>query len=556
MKKALLVILLPLLVCAVIFGGGRSEPRPAAGGTAAGAATYTRAPAEQLRASIPQLNPSPDSPALPLTKEKVTFSVMARLHALATDLTTVPLLQKMEDETNIHLEGGYISPSAWNERKNLALAGGRIPDMFLSGLTKADVVSYGSQGMFIPLNDLIDKNAPNIKALYAAYPYFQAECVAPDGNQYYIKGINGLPFRESGCNMFINTAWLAKLGLSVPKTYDEYYEVLKAFKTRDPNGNGQADEIPLSCIYDDGMDYNMLFNLFGGWGFVMGRDYLSVDENGRIFLAPTHRNFPEALKYFNRLYREGLLDQEVFTQKNADLAAKGRSSTAILGSYPDWFGDPVVGAERFNSDYDVMEPMQGPYSRSWRRISGFGSGASAVITSACKDPALAMMWLDYCYRPEISMQLSRGAIGDVLELRNGVYYSKDPPQGMSDDEFRIRYTTDMAFAWALTPEILENMQLPLSFDRKIKKFFPANRPYLPEKFIPDLMYSKDESDELAIYSTDIQSYIDKTMPQFITGQLDIDSGMAGFLTQLERMGASKYVAIHQASYDRYAAAQK
>ena len=167
-----------------------------------------------------------------------------------------------------------------------------------------------------------------------------------------------------------------------------------------------------------------------------------------------------------------------------------------------------------------------------------------------------MMWLDYCFRPEMSLQLSRGQIGEVLELRNGVYFSKDPPQGMSDDEFRIKYATDFTYPWALTPEILQNVQLPLSFDRKIKVFFPANKPYLPEKYIPDLMFTKAETDENSLYAADIRSYIDKTLSQFITGQLDIDREMPGFLSQLERMGASKYVAVWQGSYDRYAAAHK
>ena len=553
MKRTLFLILLPFLVCAVTFATGRSEP---AAGTTGGTSSYTRASAEQIRASIPQLNAHPDSPALPLTQQRVTFTVMGQMHAQATDIASIPLVRKMEEETNIRIEGGFFSPSAWNERKNLALAGGMLPDMFLSGLNKNDVVTYGSQGMFIPLNNLIENYGPNIRAMYALYPDFQAECVAPDGNQYYIKGMNGLPFRESGCNLFINTTWLRNLGLKMPTTYDEFYEVLKAFKTRDPNGNGIADEIPFSCIFDGGMDYNMLYWFFSGWGFTMGRDYLSVDENGKIFLAPTHRYFAEALKFFRKLYAEGLMDQEVFTQRTADLNAKGRASTAVLGSYPDWFGDTIVGVERFNDHYNVVEPLQGPHSRLWRRISGFGSGASAVITSACKDPALAMMWLDYCFRPEMSLQLSRGQIGEVLELRNGVYYSKDPPQGMSDDEFRIRYATDFTYPWALTPEILQNVVLPLSFDRKIKVFYPANRPYLPSKYIPDLMFTKDETDENALYAADLRSYIDKTVSQFITGQLDIDREMPAFLAQLERMGASRWVAVWQRSYDRYAAAQK
>jgi putative aldouronate transport system substrate-binding protein len=556
MNKRMVFFLVFVLVLGVFITGTCSRQPSGSAASAGAAVNAASAPKEQLQAAIPQLNPSPDSPALPLAKEKTKLTVLARMHALSTDLAALPLLQKMEEETNVVLEGGYVSPSAWNERKNLILAGGQLPDVILSGLNKADIVTYGSQGMFIPLNDLIDKYAPNIKALYAKYPQFQAECVAPDGNQYYIKGINGLPFRESGCNLFINTNWLNKLGLAKPTTYDEFYNVLKAFKTRDPNGNGLADEIPFSAIFANGMDYNMLFNLFSGWGFTMGGDYMTVDANGRILLAPMHPNFPEALKYFNKLYKEGLIDQEIFTLTNANLTAKGKSSVPVLGSYPDWFGDPVVGSERFNQEYDVLEPMQGPYSRLWRRVSGFGSGGTAVITSSCQDPELAIKWIDYCYRPEISLQLSRGQIGEVLELRDGTFYSKPAPQGMSDDEFRLKYCPDLAFSWALTPEILQYVQLPLSFDRKIKKFFPANKPYLPEKYIPDLMYSKEESDEMSFYAADIQSYINKTVPQFITGQLDIDANTKDFVNQLEKMGALKYAAVIQASYDRYVAAQK
>ena len=44
--------------------------------------------------------------------------------------------------------------------------------------------------------------------------------------------------------IYINNNWLTKLGLPIPKTVDELQTTLKAFKTQDPNGNGQADEIP------------------------------------------------------------------------------------------------------------------------------------------------------------------------------------------------------------------------------------------------------------------------------------------------------------------------
>ena len=51
--------------------------------------------------------------------------------------------------------------------------------------------------------------------------------------------------RKYGRAFWIRTDWLDKLGLEVLQTVEEYEIVLRAFKTQDPNGNGEADEIPL-----------------------------------------------------------------------------------------------------------------------------------------------------------------------------------------------------------------------------------------------------------------------------------------------------------------------
>ena len=68
----------------------------------------------------------------------------------------------------------------------------------------------------------------------------------PDGHIYTLPGKK--PLRPKGCDTpFINKAWLDRLGLEMPTTVDEWYEVLKAFKEQDANGNGDPnDEIPLT----------------------------------------------------------------------------------------------------------------------------------------------------------------------------------------------------------------------------------------------------------------------------------------------------------------------
>ncbi len=83
--------------------------------------------------------------------------------------------------------------------------------------------------------------------MFKAKSFFYKDLItAPDGNIYALPQVNECYHCMYQQRMWIYKPWLDKLGLKMPTTTDEFYEVLKAFKTKDPNGNGKADEIPLS----------------------------------------------------------------------------------------------------------------------------------------------------------------------------------------------------------------------------------------------------------------------------------------------------------------------
>ena len=76
---------------------------------------------------------------------------------------------------------------------------------------------------------------------------------APDGHIYSFPWIEELGAGKESIHSvndfpWINVEWLNKLGLKMPTTTEELKQVLIAFKTKDPNGNGKADEIPMSFI--------------------------------------------------------------------------------------------------------------------------------------------------------------------------------------------------------------------------------------------------------------------------------------------------------------------
>ena len=108
-------------------------------------------------------------------------------------------------------------------------------------MLKDDFIRYGMEGAFLPLDDLIAEHAPNIKKFFDEHPDLRQAITAADGNIYFIPYVPDGDFARA---WFIRQDWLDKLGLKVPQNVDELHDVLTAFRDKDPNGNGQKDEIP------------------------------------------------------------------------------------------------------------------------------------------------------------------------------------------------------------------------------------------------------------------------------------------------------------------------
>ena len=123
----------------------------------------------------------------------------------------------------------------------LAVAAKNIPDVVYDW-TQENFNKYGMQGALIPLNDLIEKFAPNYKKFLEENPAVKYFSTASDGNIYFV------PFVADGdpsTGWFIRQDWLDKLGMKAPTTVYEFYKTMVAFRDKYPNGNGKKDEIQI-----------------------------------------------------------------------------------------------------------------------------------------------------------------------------------------------------------------------------------------------------------------------------------------------------------------------
>ena len=101
---------------------------------------------------------------------------------------------------------------------------------------------------------------------------------------------------------------------------DQLTEVLRRFRSDDPNGNGLQDEIPLEFTFDD--NTTGIYNLFSFFGLPLNEDYVYVDNTGNVRFAPEEDAFFETLTWLHDLYLEGLLDIDFISQGSSIWAAK------------------------------------------------------------------------------------------------------------------------------------------------------------------------------------------------------------------------------------------
>src|SRR5699024_10519726 len=276
-----------------------------------------------------------------------------------------------------------------------------------------DKLKYADDGIIISVEDLIDDYMPNLKRILDQRPEYREWITAPDGHIYSFPWIEELGndnerIQVVGGLPWINVEWLDNLGLDMPTTTEELKDVLVAFKEEDPNGNGEADEIPIGTIINDG-DQDPLI-LLGAFGLGDTPDHTVVTEDGEVLFTVQEEEYKEQINYLHELYDLGLIDEEAFEQDWDKFIAKG--SDDLYGLYFTWDKGNVSGME---DNYQLLPPLEGPSGEKNVVQQNGGVGfdrGRMVITSANKNLELTAKWIDQLYDPHQSVQNNWGTYGD------------------------------------------------------------------------------------------------------------------------------------------------
>ena len=576
-------------------------------------ATACSSGGEGGEASTPAVDPATGEVDLNV-KRDIRITIGA--NTLITDYNDNWLTQKLEEDLNcdITMETLPAGDDGLSKLQLMINGGGDLPDVFSTGINSALTYQYGSGGTFIALNDYFEneKIMPNWNAIESEEDKttMLSTITSADGNIYTLSKFEPETWNMNPYRMYINQKWLDNLGLEMPTTTDELRDVLQAFREKDPNGNGQTDEIPLLTNYVDSGNYgcNVLLPLINSFVYCSGNmSSLSLSEDGKTVIAPQVTDgWKEAMKYFKSLYDVGgiLPDGSFiygtdttgfkgtlnFQGNGIEEAPEGKSVNVVgLFSCGSNSGNFAGSGKDENVNFleyrmmPVLETGNGEAYNPYIEQPGYGMW---YVTESASDPAFCVYMGDYFYKREMSLNVRFGqkevdwtddpqycadwyAQHTALLEQNA---DKGAKQTKLDYEWVSGVNAENKTWFEANNHFWHNIQ-PRYMDLETFTYHfgtwkdPENFQYCygdslgdtsleyynaahPEYILPTLNYTPEEQDKITEFQIAYPEEILNWTMKFITGEADIDGQWDAYKAALDALGLQTYIECSQAAYER------
>lgn len=315
-----------------------------------------------------------------------------------------PVLAEVEKKTGIKIEFQLITATDLTNKINLLVASQSLPD--ITKVDKAyDIFSYAPQGAFMEVNELVDKFGSNIKA---NRPQEIWDAIAVNGKYYGIPNTNTMGKN----NYFIRQDWLNNLGLKMPTTTDELYEVFKQFVQNDPDKNGKNDTIAFGSEGSGANEppFNAFMSVFGAFGIQPEHYYI---KDNKAYPAAISSQYKDAITFIKKLFDDKLVDPDIFIAK-AD-QAKQKLLSGKTGAFEAWWSiAPQVLMEQSKMaetvpgvEWGMIKDLKGPNGDYGIRAQNKVTSINCIAKNS-KNAEAAVKLIDYLFTEEGSLLATVG----------------------------------------------------------------------------------------------------------------------------------------------------
>lgn len=483
------------------------------------------------------LEATPAENKLPFAKEGEELTVMTTFqfshNGKMLDFNDIECFKELEKRTGVHINFQTIPL----EKLTLTLASNDLPDIILSSWD--GVYQYAQQGQIVALDSLIAENMPNFLNIVKEDETLYDDLKDADGHIYCIPELRLDKELRVYTGWMIREDWLNKLNLKTPKSIDEMHDVLKAFKESDPNGNGQKDEKPMI----NGVDSALWW-----WGI---KDYYRDGDTIKSgYLQPQYKEYLETMA---KWYDEGLIDPEYISLSSEMIVQRmAGDKTGIF------FGNATSGLKKYEDLAKKDYPDYRLAGVEWLSANGTGgysfvdsyigrtvSSAGMVITSKCKNPALAAKWIDYAFGKEGGLLFNFGIEGKSYTMENGVpTYTKEAFDSEKGQNNIVKYAVPTQYAFVQSLDYFKQV-MGKHEQAAIDIWGKGNT----DRMIPPLRYVDEELEAMNQLKNEIKTYADEMTAKFIVGHEPIEN-YDKFINQLKTMGVENVVEVMQGAYDR------
>ena len=471
-------------------------------------------------------------------EETVEFTVFNVMQNGDYKLAEAEAWQVACERANISFEHTEVPAAEGEEKFSLLVAGDEYPEVVFKGnLSLGTMNDLGSEGVFIPLEDLIREYAPNLTALLDERDAW-GDITAPDGHVYTFPMIN-IAQPTTGWQLWYNDTWRENLGIDEPTSMDGFYDMLKAFADKDADGDGDPNnEIPLE--FNTVTTWKAFLQYFtDGMHYV---DELLVLKDNELFYYPATDEFKDDfLTLMINMYNDGILDPLSFTQDYAQVRAIGQSQT-VYGAF-------MNAAPGSQCTYEGMLQYVNlkPFDKENFPLSKGVSAGGAGITDKCENPEVFVVFMDYFYTQEGGQLADLGIEGKHYEVNSDGYYKE---LTTDDGEAFVGHAlSGTCSVPILYPDLRYRYQLD---DEKLIKM-NADRYEVPLEYgvlRPSIKLTEEESKSIADIAVSLDEYVSTYVAQVTIGEKSLENTWEEFQKTLEKMGSEELKGLYQAGYER------
>lgn len=478
------------------------------------------------------------------TDESISVWIWLNSNLLKSCSTRADALGTKAYEEASGVKIDWIHPAVGQEDQafNLLFSSSDLPDIICNGSWKTfpggGPDGAIESGYILDLTDLLPKYAPNYWAALQADPELAKEARSPKGRYY---DVGSLPHQLPTYGMIVREDWLKDLGLEVPETISDWYTVLKAFK-EEKGAQSPLAFTASTFIYKQDV-LTSAFDTTSGY-------YLDGDK---VKFGPMNKGWKDFVKEMAKWYKEGLIDVNIASSDHASFEAQllNNKTGATMGYTSSGIGkymatkaadSPMVLVA---APYPVLKKGEAPekYGKKTSRYSNM-----SAISATCKNPELALRWLDFAFTDRGRLLNAYGVEGVSFEMKNGKPEYTDTflknPDGLSVSE-ALHYYASAALGSIGDGEAFRK-QLTTQQEVDSTTIWKVSEKHC----IPTLVVDPEDQDEYGDIMVEVDNYVAETTLKIICGQLPI-STLDNMNKELKKLNIERAIEIQQNAFDAY-----